>query len=197
MQEEAHSRNHQGSHLFEIVGASYGAALGWVLSPAEYHRLGLGIGAGVGVLLGSVWEWWWRRRKPAIEPVLPVGVVGYTFYIFAIGLCIWMLWLTGKTWICFLERWFAALTSFLFFGAGIGVLFLLWKFDSLSAISQSLEAKRDRALGLCSFMLALVSLFLIFLGNISIGVIGTLFFFGCGAVLLRKHSSSKLRRRLD
>lgn len=171
--------------VYELTAGAFGTALGWFLAPAGYQRLGLGIGAAVGILLGSAWKWWSLKRYPT-EAALPLRWWGHALYLIGVCLCAYLIWIAATTWIRYPETWLAGLAGFLFFGAGAVVLFVLWVADRRLSAFGDIEPTRDLVLGISSFILASASAFVILLGNIIIGLLGTLFFSLCGVVLLKK-----------
>jgi MFS family permease len=171
------------SYRHELIGVGVGAAFGSLLAPAENRSLGLAIGVIVGGLLGSVWGLWISKRQRS-EAGSSISWFGRMFYLVGMGLCIYMLWLAYRTWLFYPERWLAALTGFLFFGGGTVVIGFLWWGEFTSG--RLTGATRNTALAICSFIIALASLFTIFLGNIVFGALGTVLFSLCGVAALRK-----------
>ena len=80
------------SYRHELIGVGIGAALGSILAPPDNRSLGLAVGVIVGGLLGNVWKLWISKRQRS-----KAGWFGQTFYLVAMGLCIYMLWLAYRT----------------------------------------------------------------------------------------------------
>lgn len=173
-------------YLIELVAIGIGAALGGILAPPEHQRLGLAGGTIIGGLLGCTWTWWQlkRHRSAGTTPTLVWG--RHLFFLIVMGLCLYMLWLACNAWLLYPEKWFAAFTGLLFFGTGIVVAYLLWWGEPKNSSSRLGHAKRNTVLGICSFVLALTSVFTIFLGNIVFGVLGAGLLSWIGVVALRK-----------
>lgn len=179
----------RGPLLYGMAGAGLGAALGWLLSPIGDQRLGLSIGAGIGALLGSVWNWWRLRRRGLTEAPSALGPVGHAGYVIGLGFCLAALWFPLRTWVERPEKWLAAVAGLLFFGGGAVVLVLLWQADRHVISTRASEARGTTALGICSVVLALASVLLAVIDNPVIGVVGALFFGLGGVVLLRRGRS--------
>ena len=173
------------SNIHELTMVAIGTALGWFLAPAGYQRVGLAVGAAVGILLGSTLKWWLLKQY-GTEAALPLPWWGHALYLVGVCLCAYLVSMAAISWIRYPETWIAALAAVLFFGAGAVVLFVLWVCDRRALDSTAIEPTRHLVLGVSSFILATASVFVILLGNIIIGFLGTLFFFLCGVVLLKK-----------
>jgi len=173
-------------YLIEVVAIGIGAAVGGLLAPAEYQRLGLAGGTIIGGLLGCTWTWWQLKLHRSAETAPNLLWGRHLFVLIVIGLCLYVLWLACNAWLLSPETWFAAITGLLFFGTGIVVIYLLWWGDPKKSSSQLSHAKRNTVLGICSFVLALTSVFTIFLGNIVFGLLGAGLLSWIGVVALRK-----------
>ena len=186
MSESPSSQNSRSLYLYYLIGAALGSIVGWMISPTEFRRLGLSIGAATGILVIKMGNRWWLNKRPPEVMAAPLGFVGHAVYSLSMILCLYMMWLFSETWIDHPAKWSDALVGLLFFGAGAVVVFLLWAADSLSISNWLTEARTHVALSICSFIVAIGSGYVITTGNVVGGLAGVVFFGWCGFALLRK-----------
>lgn len=171
-----------------------GAALGWLLAPAGDQRLGLGIGGGTGALVGAAWRWLWLKRSSVSEAPSALGHVGQAGYAIALVFCLAALWFPVKAWSEHPEKWLLAVPGLLFFGGGAFALVVLWQADREVTLSQTREARRTMALGICSVVLGLASALLAVIDSPVVGAVGALFFGLGGLGLIRRGLSGRQSR---
>lgn len=193
MSEITSSKTSRSLYFYYLIGAALGSVLGWMISPTEFRRIGLSIGAAIGILVMKIGNRWWVNKRSQKVMAASLGFGGHAFYLFVMILCLYMVWLFGETWLDHPAKWVGTLVGLLVFGAGAVVVFLLWAADSLFISNWLTEERRNLALSICSFILTIGSGFITYLGNVFWGIAGVLFFGWCGLVLFRKARNCGVR----